>query len=130
MNSLMIHAMENGHLPDAVIRLGIRRLCRERLHEITEPDLEKRLAKRRAYLTMLRSSPLAVATRQANEQHYEVPAAFFELVLGVHKKYSSAYFSSMDHTLDQAEAEALEITMGRANLKDGQRILELGCGGV
>jgi cyclopropane-fatty-acyl-phospholipid synthase len=128
MNSFLIQAMENGTLPDALIRFGIRKLCRERLRDITEADPEKRLAKRRAYLRMLRDSPLAVATQEANEQHYEVPAAFFDLVLGSHKKYSSAHFSRKDLTLDQAEAEALEITMKRANLQDGQKILELGCG--
>ncbi len=128
MNSILNQAMEKGLLPDSLIRIGIRRLCRERLQEITETELDRRLKRRRDYLTMLKNSPLAVATREANEQHYEVPASFFDLVLGRNKKYSSAHFSSRSLTLDQAEDEALGITMDRANLKDGQKILELGCG--
>jgi len=128
MNSFLNRAMEQGLLPDSLIRVGIRRLCRDRLREITEPELDQRLKRRRDYLAMLRSAPLAVATREANEQHYEVPAAFFDLVLGKNKKYSSAHFSSQNLTLDQAEDEALETTMTRAGLKDGQKILELGCG--
>ena len=120
--------MEKGLLPDSLIRFGIRKLCAERLREITESDLERRLEKRREYLKGLRNSPLAIATKEANEQHYEVPASFFDLVLGKHKKYSSAHFSKKSLSLDQAEAEALEITMSRAGLKNGQQILELGCG--
>jgi cyclopropane-fatty-acyl-phospholipid synthase len=128
MSTFLTQAMENGHLPDSLIRFGIRKLCRERLKEITVADLERRLETRREYIHALRNSPLAVATREANEQHYEVPASFFDLVLGQHKKYSSAHFSSKTLTLDQAEAEALETTMKRAGLKNGQKILELGCG--
>jgi cyclopropane-fatty-acyl-phospholipid synthase len=128
MNTFLTKAMERGILPDSLIRFGIRKLCQDRLAEITERDLDLRLKKRREYLSMLRGSPLAVATREANEQHYEVPSSFFALVLGRNKKYSSSHFSSKDLTLDQAEDEALEITMSRANLKNGQKILELGCG--
>jgi cyclopropane-fatty-acyl-phospholipid synthase len=125
---MIINAMERGHLPDFLIRKGIQKLCRDRLKEINERDLERRLEKRRAYLALLRSSPLAVFTREANEQHYEVPAAFFNLVLGKNKKYSSSYFGSKSNSLGQAEDEALAITIERANLKPGQKILELGCG--
>jgi cyclopropane-fatty-acyl-phospholipid synthase len=128
ISSGLVNAMEKGRLPDSVIRYGIRALCADRSKEITIRDLEKRLIEKRRYVEMLRRSPLAVATREANEQHYEVPAEFFNLVLGKNKKYSSSWFPESGLTLDQAEDLALDATMARAELADGQQILELGCG--
>jgi cyclopropane-fatty-acyl-phospholipid synthase len=76
----------------------------------------------------LRQSPVAIATREANEQHYELPCEFFELVLGRHLKYSSCYFDPGVTSLDEGEARMLALTCERARLADGDRILELGCG--
>jgi len=64
----------------------------------------------------------------ANEQHYEVPADFFVEVLGPHRKYSACLWSDGIESLGAAETAALEMTCQRAELADGQRILELGCG--
>ena len=120
MISLMVEAMERGILPDSVIRFGIRQLCKERLKSLPKDDS--------AHVAMLKASPLAVHTREANEQHYELPPEFFTLALGKNRKYSSAYWAPDCKTLDQAEDDALSITMERAELHDGMRILELGCG--
>ncbi|MEM7246391.1 MAG: cyclopropane-fatty-acyl-phospholipid synthase family protein [Acidobacteriota bacterium] len=76
----------------------------------------------------LRDSPIAPVPEQANDQHYEVPAAFYELVLGRHLKYSSAFWPEGATTLDQAEDAMLALTAARAQLEDGQRVLDLGCG--
>jgi cyclopropane-fatty-acyl-phospholipid synthase len=64
----------------------------------------------------------------ANAQHYEVPTRFYQLCLGQRLKYSSAYFSDGATTLDIAEVAMLKLTCQRAELADGQNILELGCG--
>jgi cyclopropane-fatty-acyl-phospholipid synthase len=77
---------------------------------------------------MLRDSPIAVHTVDANEQHYEVPTSFFQLVLGRHLKYSCAFWPANVSTLDEAEEAMLRMTCERAQLVDGQRVLELGCG--
>jgi cyclopropane-fatty-acyl-phospholipid synthase len=79
-------------------------------------------------ITRLRQSPIAINTGDANAQHYELPCAFFELILGSHLKYSSGYYRHRAESLDQGEANMLELTAERAALKDGDRILELGCG--
>ncbi|NCG09389.1 MAG: methyltransferase domain-containing protein, partial [Verrucomicrobia bacterium] len=63
-----------------------------------------------------------------NEQHYEVPTDYFLQALGPHLKYSSAYWNEHCHSLEQAEVEMLTLTCERAELRDGQDILELGCG--
>ncbi len=76
----------------------------------------------------LRASPIAINTREANEQHYELPCEFFELVLGRRLKYSCGYFGPGVESLDQAEEDMLRLTCERARLRNGETILELGCG--
>jgi cyclopropane-fatty-acyl-phospholipid synthase len=81
-----------------------------------------------AFRDKLTSLPVALVPEAANEQHYEVPAAFYELVLGHRKKYSSALWTSGVASLDQAEDAMLDLTCRRAEIENGHRILELGCG--
>ncbi len=111
---------EGGRLPLGMLRWGIRRLLRRRLRD------EHR--RRRDPLRELSDGPLALVPHIANAQHYELPPAFFELVLGPRLKYSSAYWPAGVETLTAAETAMLELTRERAELADGQRILELGCG--
>ncbi len=120
--------MELGLLPDWLIRKGIQRLCKQRLIELRALDQEKKGSYTKEYSEMLRAGPLAIATREANAQHYEVPAEFFNLALGPQRKYSSAYWPKGVITLGEAEECALQLTVQRARIEDGMRILELGCG--
>ncbi len=120
--------LERGLLPDALVRLQIRRLLGQRLAEERADDAAEALAREERLIAEMRESPVALATAEANEQHYEVPPAFFELVLGAHRKYSSGLFSEGVTTLDAAEAAMLALTCERARLSDGQNVLELGCG--
>ncbi len=123
-----IKAMEKGHIPDAAIRFGIRKLCKTRLDDLHVASLSKKQEQRENYRKGLIKSPLAVNTKDANEQHYELPAEFFNKVLGKNLKYSSAFYATHHTTLDEAEDAALTISCERAEIKDGMRILELGCG--
>ncbi len=120
--------LERGWLPDALIRHGIRRLLAQRLRDEDQGDPERQQAHLMRLVEQLRISPVAIETAAANEQHYEVPAQFYQKVLGKHLKYSSGYFKPAVTALDEAEAEMLKITADRAGLNDGDRILELGCG--
>ncbi len=76
----------------------------------------------------LRQSPIALDPKKANEQHYEVPAEFFQRVLGKHLKYSSCLWSKETQTLDQAEAHMLNRYVERSGMTDGMNVLDLGCG--
>ena len=125
---LSMSLVEKGLVPDAVIRHGIRRLLAQRLIEEDKGDPELQQAHLMQLVEQLRQSPVAIETSAANEQHYEVPAAFYQQVLGKHLKYSSCYYQPGVTSLDEAEAEMLRITVERAQLKNGERILELGCG--
>jgi len=123
MSSLAIKLAERGLLSDAFIRSGIRKLLNERLGDIRA---DTRGAE--DWIRELESRPLAEDTEAANEQHYEVPSAYFETVLGPHLKYSSAYWPGGVSELSEAEAAMLRLTCKRAGLAGGRDVLELGCG--
>ena len=128
MITLLIKLAEKGLLPDSFIRFGIKRLCSERLvkaSSFSDEDMEKEHA---AWIEVLKKSPIALVPEKANEQHYEVPPRLFELVLGNKLKYSSGFWPEGISSLDQSESAMLDLTSERAELVDGQDILELGCG--
>lgn len=120
--------VEKDVLPDAVLRLGIRQLVRQRARTLAAGGADAQQARLMDWVRSLRASPVAIETQAANEQHYEVPPAFFELVLGRRLKYSCGYWPEGVQDLDAAEEAMLQLTDERAGLANGQRILELGCG--
>ena len=126
--AVAVNWVEQGLVPDRVIRLGIRRLLKVRLAELQSGDAVAVAELTQSFVDELRGAPLALLPEKANEQHYEVPAAFFGNVLGAHRKYSSCWWPEGVQTLAQAEAAALQATCERAGLVDGQEVLELGCG--
>jgi cyclopropane-fatty-acyl-phospholipid synthase len=127
-SKLAIHLSESGWMPDFLIRYGIRQLSKQRLIEISAGNTEIASEFRARFFQSMRQAQIAPLPEMANAQHYEVPAAFFDLVLGKHRKYSSCFWPNGVDTLDQAEHHALSQTCLHANLQNGQAILELGCG--
>lgn len=122
-----IAAVERGLVPDFITRAAIRRLCETRLRVSGAEQLSHTPAYEN-YLESLRSGPVALLPERANDQHYELPPQFFNAVLGPRKKYSCCYFPHPNTSLADAEVAALEVTCARAELADGQHVLELGCG--
>ncbi|MEI7998153.1 MAG: cyclopropane-fatty-acyl-phospholipid synthase family protein, partial [Candidatus Omnitrophota bacterium] len=120
--------LERGLLPDAIIRFGMRQLLRQKLLDESKGGLEAVQKRKTKLIEDMRKAPIAVNTKDANEQHYELPTDFFQMCLGKNLKYSSCYYALDTEILDQAEDDMLAITCKRAELQDGQRILELGCG--
>jgi cyclopropane-fatty-acyl-phospholipid synthase len=123
-----IELAEREVVPDSMIRFGIRRLLAQRLRDQHANDTERRREALQAFLEEMRTSPIAVATRDANEQHYELPPEFFETVLGPELKYSSCLWPDGVEDLRQAERLMLEVTCHRAGITDGMDVLDLGCG--
>ncbi|KAK4535702.1 hypothetical protein CDCA_CDCA05G1727 [Cyanidium caldarium] len=153
MNSLLLRwgtaLLEGNRLPDWVVRAGIRRLLRERLRELQQADpaaatdddapaasspvaspVEAMAERVEAFVRDLnRRSRIAEQTDAANRQHYELPTEFFGLVLGPRLKYSCAYYVRGSRTsLAGAEEAMLQLYCERAELEDGQTVLDLGCG--
>jgi len=119
---------ESGLVPDTVIRGGMRRLMERKLVEIRAGKVEWAATALAEFTAMMRESPVALVPELANEQHYEVPASFFVQVLGENRKYSCCHWSKDVGTLSEAETEALRITVERAGICDGMKVLDLGCG--
>jgi cyclopropane-fatty-acyl-phospholipid synthase len=120
--------IERGLVPDAVLRFAIRRLLAQRLRDEQAGDSAAVRRRTDVFVAAMRESPIAIATADANAQHYEVPPAFFEVVLGRNLKYSGCLWEPATTTLDAAEDAMLALTASRATLTDGQDVLELGCG--
>ncbi len=128
MDTLAIELCERGLIPDALARAGMRRLIATRLTSLEARDGEIRSDAMRRFIERASTGPIAQHTKDANTQHYEVPPAFFERILGAHLKYSGCLFEAGIENLDQAEHAMLALYAERAGLSDGQRILDLGCG--
>lgn len=124
----LINAAERGWVPDPILRVGIRHLLKRRIAKEDQGSAEGNLKKAERLAEKFSRGPIAEQTDKANEQHYEVPATLFELMLGPQRKYSSCCWDESTHSLTDAESLALDVTVQRAEIVDGQRILELGCG--
>ena len=123
-----INWVEQGLLPDSVIRSGIRRLLKQRLRDIQQHDMEAATLDKQQFIEAMDTAPIALLTDRANEQHYEIPPDFYDRVLGPYGKYSCSYWNDNTRTLEAAERQALLLTCEHAGLEDGQDVLELGCG--
>ena len=127
MLDLGIKLTELGLVPETVLRVAIKKIIQQRLSEIPINAKERETEKTR-FIEELRSSPIALSTNQANEQHYEVPPSFFQEIMGAHLKYSCGWFDENTTSLDTAEENMLKLYIERLGIRDHQRILDLGCG--
>lgn len=125
---LIIKWLERGYIPDTTVRFLIRILLKARLkkeYNASSQNLEHQLI---AFRNKMEKEPIAHSVDSANSQHYEVPVLLFENFMGKYLKYSCGYWRDGKEELDKSEEEMLKITCERAQIKDGQQILELGCG--
>ena len=120
--SIALAAAERRALPDAAVRFGVRRLCAARLRQEAARSRTARLGAGAG------RNPVASVPEVADRQHWELHAAFFEKVFGPTLKYSSCYWEGPRSTLDEAEIAALRAICTRAEIEDGQDVLDLGCG--
>ena len=132
--------LAGGKVPDFLLRKGIRRLIKKRIKKQNKLSVEERFEYLNHFIKELKKQPIAVETKAANEQHYELPPQFFEKILGRNLKYSCCLWpdnlnykklkkqDDLQQRLDQAEDEMLKLTAERAEIENGQNVLELGCG--
>ena len=126
LTNVIINAIERGWLPDAVTRRLVRRLCKQRLAELRRQQSDDAFAN--SFFKKMTESQVAPVPDKANDQHYELPAEFFELMLGERLKYSCCFFDEPSTKLTQAEEVSLQTVCQRADLSEGMNVLELGCG--
>ncbi len=115
-------------VPDSLVRTGIRRRLSSRISQEAQGDLEERDRRFYEFLAGLETLPIAPNASEVNASLYQVPTEFYLQILGPRLKCSSGYWKSKNTTLAEAEEEMLRLVTERAELRDGQKILELGCG--
>jgi cyclopropane-fatty-acyl-phospholipid synthase len=120
--------LEKDQIPDYLIRTRIRSLLKKRLEDENKGSVELQQSHLMALIDELKASPIAINTVDANEQHYEIPTPFYQFCLGRNLKYSSGYWKHGVTDINTSELDMLALTCDRAELQDGQRVLELGCG--
>ena len=119
---LGIWLAERGWIPDFLLRIAVKFISKARIKKSSS------FSEKLDVISSLRDGPIAELTPFANKQHYEVPPAFFEKVLGSKLKYSCSLFSDNQKSLNDAETEMLKTYIERANIRSKQEILDLGCG--
>jgi cyclopropane-fatty-acyl-phospholipid synthase len=115
-------------VPDWFLRPILSWIGGQRIRQLGRLSLQAQQARQQALHEKLDQSSIAIVPHLPNVQHYEVPPAFFQLVLGKRLKYSCCLWPNPDTTLDEAEEVMLDLTCQRAELEDGMHVLDLGCG--
>lgn len=128
LTTLAIQLAEKSLVPDCMIRRGIRQLSKKRLQEISAGNCERSAENLNDFISAMNTSPIALLPELANAQHYELPTEFFLKCLGENRKYSCCFWLPETKTLSDAESNALRLSCEHADLKNGQNVLELGCG--
>jgi methylase of polypeptide subunit release factors len=124
----LIPLIHQGLVPDFLIRFGIRLQLRDHLNILRNTEATKELSTKMAIVEQLSNMPIALATDEANQQHYEVPAQFYDLCLGPRKKYSSGLWPTANTTFEESEVLMLDLYCERAGIENGMSIVDLGCG--
>src|SRR5687768_17256709 len=68
------------------------------------------------------------ADAKAIAYHYDVSNEFYALFLDPLMVYTCAYYRDPDGTLEQAQADKLELVCRKLRLAPGQSLLDIGCG--
>jgi cyclopropane-fatty-acyl-phospholipid synthase len=66
--------------------------------------------------------------RAAIAHHYDLSNDFYKLLLDEHMAYSSAYYTHDGQSLHEAQSAKLDLVCRKLELKEGQRLLDVGCG--
>jgi cyclopropane-fatty-acyl-phospholipid synthase len=69
-----------------------------------------------------------IRDRRAVQHHYDVGNEFFGLFLDPSMTYSCAYFGAGAQTLEEAQEAKLELVCRKLGLREGERVLDVGCG--
>src|ERR1700759_3768884 len=62
------------------------------------------------------------------QAHYDLSDDFFGLFQDPTRTYSSAYFTSDDQSLEDAQIAKVDLNLDQLDLKPGMTLLDIGCG--
>ena len=66
--------------------------------------------------------------RDAISHHYDVSNRFYEMVLGPSMTYSCAVFADPNESLETAQRRKVDLICRKLELREGMRLLDVGCG--
>lgn len=121
-------ALECGWIPDFVVRYKVRQRLTDLVTSLNEGGVEGQSQRSRKFLGEIEEMPIAINQTDANDQHYEIPAEFYQIVLGPQLKYSCGFWPEEATTLAESEEHMLRLYCQRAQVQNEMAILDLGCG--
>ncbi|KAK9137429.1 hypothetical protein Sjap_008023 [Stephania japonica] len=120
--------LELGLVPDEEIKLIMRRVVEKRHQWINKLSCQQQQAETLKLVQSLRQTDVATERITYNPDHYEIPLTFMKIMHGQALKMSWSYFEDESVTLDDGEITMLDLYCERAQIKDGHKVLDLGCG--
>ncbi|KAJ8649901.1 hypothetical protein MRB53_002924 [Persea americana] len=120
--------LDEGRIQDEELRQLMRAEIARRLQWGYKPTYDQQLAQLLSFAKSLRHMSIATEVETLDDQMYEVPISFLKIMFGSKIKGSCCYFKEESTTLDEAETAMLDLYCERAQIKDGQSVLDLGCG--
>ncbi|KAI3955869.1 hypothetical protein MKW98_006229 [Papaver atlanticum] len=124
----LVENMELGLISDDQIREHIRIQLGKRLIWGYKSTHEEQLSQLLDLVHSLRSMKMATEMENLDLKLYESPMSFLKIQHGSNMKQSAGYYTDESTTLDEAEIAMLDLYMERAQIKDCQSVLDLGCG--
>ncbi len=96
-------------------------------------ESEGKRGKREVFSSLLRSilKGLGLIKRLEGKEvrrHYDLGNEFYQLWLDKSMTYSCAFFSEQNMSLEEAQSEKRRIIYEKLQLKEGDRLLDIGCG--
>jgi len=142
--NLLLHYVR-GHLDIHGDLIDFVAVAREKRSKERLKKLNRRLLLRAALPFLFTPAPAAASghayardevgrresqrdNRQFIQFHYDLGNDFYGLFLGREMVYSCGYFTRPDHSLDQAQEDKLEMICRKLRLREGEKLLDIGCG--
>lgn len=112
---------DKPHIPDFALQFIID-------HYLTFDNEKERVFNTSINPAPLETEEIAVRSRELMENHYNMPLEMFENFLGRTMKYSAALWDTGATTLDEAQECMMDDLCQKIGMKDGDRLLDIGCG--
>jgi len=113
---------EGSHLRDFLELFSINRLS------LGNYPIQKALRAVKMKFRRKQQSNRQGQARQNVSHHYDLGNEFYKLFLDKNLLYSCAYFRSPEDTLEEAQRNKLRLLASKLDLKEGQSVLDIGCG--
>nr|ANY58196.1 putative N-methyltransferase [synthetic construct] len=124
----ILERLDKGLIPDEELRELVKIQWGRRLKWGYKSTHVQQLEFNLDFVKSLKQMDMSGKMEVINSESYELPVAFLRAMFGKTLKQSCCYFEDESMTLDEAETAAHELYCERAQIKDGQRVLDIGCG--